>query len=149
MLAGSCGWRREVGVRGGLDARLAVGLQVFLVVAAPATGLHQVGAEPGDRVERPVLAHLPVVAVATGVVGGGVIGEAVGERLDQRRAPTASGPLDRLFHDGPDGDHVVAVDLFGGDPGGDALLGQGLGGRLVRPRHRDRPLVVVDHEDQW
>src|SRR5919109_1246557 len=43
-------------------------------------------------------------------------------------------------------DLVVAVDLHAGNAGGDRLLGQRAGGGLRRARHRDRPLIVVDHE---
>ena len=52
------------------------------------------------------------VAIARRIVGGRVVGQAIGERFDQRRpvagARFASARVDDLAH----GDHVVAVDLL-------------------------------------
>lgn len=46
-----------------------------------------------------------------------------------------------------DRQHVVAVHLFAGEAGTHRFLRQGRRAALDAPRHRDRPLVVVDHEE--
>ena len=43
------------------------------------------------------------------------------------------------------GEHADEAKLLAG---GHSLLRQGLGGALMCARHRDGPLIVVDHEDQ-
>jgi len=45
-------------------------------------------------------------------------------------------------------DDIIAVDLLTFNAGGDRLLRQSLGRRLLGDRHRDRPMVVVDDKDE-
>ena len=63
------------------------------------------------------------------------------------RAAAGAGLAKRPGHRFANRDHVVAVDLLALDAGSDGLLRQGFGRRLMGQRHRDRPAVVVDHED--
>ena len=134
----------------GLDRRVDLGRALLqeplLVGLGPPAALDQEIAHAGDRLGLPALAHLGVVAVAAGIVGGGVVGEAIGQRLDQRGRAFAAGMAQRPLEHGPHGDHVVAVDLLAGEARGHRLLRQRLGGGLRRARHGDRPLVVVDDE---
>jgi hypothetical protein len=139
---------RQVFVGRRLDLRAAVFEQRLLVVLAPMAGFDQVIAQAGDGLLLPMRAYLRVVAVARGVVGGGVIAEAIGHGLDQGRPAARARLGEGAFHAFAHGDHVVAVDLLAGEAGGDRLLRQGLGRTLLRARHRDGPLIVVDNEDQ-
>ena len=52
---------------------------------------------------------------------------AIGLGLDQRRAVAAPGPLDRLAHRQPDGEHVVAVDRNAGHAVGGGLASRSPG----------------------
>ena len=55
---------------------------------------------PDDRLGLPALAHLGVVAVAAGIVGGGVVGEPIGQRLDQRGRAIAARVAQRPLEHG-------------------------------------------------
>ena len=69
-----------------------------------------------DRVERAPPSHLVVVAVAAGVVGGGVRADPVRHRLDQRRPAARASPGHRVLRDAIHGEHVVAVDADAREP---------------------------------
>src|SRR5699024_7138801 len=75
----------------------------------------------------------------------GVVAKAVGDRLDHAGPLAGTGAGDGVAHGLAYGDDVVAVDLDGRQPRGDALLGQGLGAGLDLARYRNGPLVVDDH----
>ena len=146
MSVGGAGRCREIGLDRRVDLGRALLQEPLLVGLGPPAALGQEMAHPGDRLGLPALAHLGVVAVAAGIVGGGVVGEAIGQRLDQRGRAVAAGMAQRPLEHGPHGDDVVAVDLLAGDARGHRLLRQRLGGGLRRARHGNRPLVVVDDE---
>jgi len=55
--------------------------------------------------------------------------------------------LYRLTHDLIDRDHVVAVDLNSLDAGANRLLRESFRGAFAFPRRRNRPTIVVDHDD--
>jgi hypothetical protein len=85
-------------------------------------------------------ADLGVIAVAAGVVGRGMVAQAIGERLDEGRPKTVSGPRQRLLNDGTDRDDIVAVNLLARDARRYCLLRERLGGGLTggeprSPRH--------------
>ena len=124
----------------------ALGQQALLVVGVPPAPFHHEHPDAGQGLVLPVGAHLGRVAVAAGVIGGGVVGQAVGDGLDERGAASFPGPLDRRGDAVPHGHDVVAVDLLAVDAGRNGLLGQRHRRGLGRPGHRDGPLVVVDDE---
>ena len=137
---------RQVALDRSVDLAVELVDQALLVGLGPDAGLAQEGAQARDRVVRPLPADLLAVAVAGGIVGGGVVGHPIGQRLDHARALAAARPLERALDQVADRDHVVAVDLLARDAGRDRLLRQRRGRGLGGARHRDRPLVVVDHE---
>ena len=73
--------------------------------------------------------------------------EAIGDALDQRGPLAGARALDGLAAGGVDREDVVAVHLDARQAVGERLLRDGLGVRLLLERHRDRPLVVLAHED--
>ena len=139
---------RQIGLGRPVDLSRDLGQQPLLVGLGPYAAADEVVAQSGDRVFGPMRAHIGVAAVAARIVGGGVVAQAIGQRLDQVRP--AAGPRlgDGAGHRLAHRDDVVAVDLLTLDAGGDRLLRQRLGGGLLSHRDRDRPMVVVDDKDQ-
>src|SRR5690606_18781381 len=117
----------QVGVDLGVDLALALGLPLGLLGLAPGALRGEPGAQARDRLALPGGLDLGVVAVAARVVGGGVVGQAVGEELDHRAALAGARAVHGLAHRVEHGDQVVAVDLQHVQAAGDALLRQGLG----------------------
>jgi hypothetical protein len=76
-----------------------------------------------------------------------VVAEPVGQCLYQVRATAGPRLGEGAGHRIANRNNVVAVDLLALDAGGDGFLRQCFGRGLVGHRHRDRPTVVVDHED--
>src|SRR5690606_6318990 len=72
----------QIAFHRGVDLAVDLLDQALLVGLGPRPGLDQVGAQARDRIGRPALAHRLGVAVAAGVVRRGVVGHAVGQRLD-------------------------------------------------------------------
>ncbi len=68
-------------------------------------------------------------------------------RLDQRRAATLAGLLDRPLRLPVHGEHVGSVDDDAVEAVGSGAIGEMLDGVLEVARGGVRPLVVVDHED--
>src|SRR5215472_10657249 len=137
-------WRRKIGLSGPFDRQRDFGEQLLFVGLAPHAGGDEIVAQARDRLFGPARTDLGAAAIAARIVGGGMVPEAVSQRLDQMR--TAARPrlgdrtLDRLAN----GDDVIAVDLLAFEACRDRLLRQGLRCRLLGERHRDRPAVVVD-----
>src|SRR5215469_1413567 len=122
--------------------------QPFLIGFAPKAFGHQVVAQPRDRVLRPMGADVGPAAVTTGIIGGGVITQTIGQRFDQMRPTAGSGFGERASGRRAHRNDIVAVDLLAFDAGGDRLLGERFGGRLLSDRHRDGPVIVVDDKDR-
>src|SRR5690606_6293341 len=80
-----------------------------------------------QRVERTPARELVFGAVAARVVGGRMVPDAIGQRLDHVRAFAGACLLERARHRGVHGDQVVAVDLLAFDAGRDGLLGERIG----------------------
>src|SRR5690606_17885056 len=114
------------------------------LVLAPHAGLGEVLAQADHRFTGPAVLDLGLVAVAGGVVGGGVVVQAVGHHFDDGAAFAAAGAFHGAAHALEHGDQVVAVHLQAVQAAGDALLGQGLGAGLGVAGHGDGP-AVVDH----
>src|SRR5690606_26451790 len=88
----------QVGVDLGVDLALAFDLpRGFLGLAPRALG-GEPGAQARDRFALPGGLDLGVLAVAARVVGGGVVGQAVGEELDHRAALAGARALHGLAH---------------------------------------------------
>src|SRR5712692_217437 len=134
--------RRQIALDRRLDLLLALARERLLPRLVPAVLTDEIGAQPRDRLLLPALLHILGRAVARGIVGGRMVAEAVGERLDEVRALAGARVRERRVHCGAHGDHVVAVHLLAGKAGGDRLLRQGLRRGLQAQRHRDGPLVI-------
>src|SRR5690606_9458994 len=106
------------------------------------------GAQAGHRLAGPAVLHFGLVAVAAGVVGGGVVVQAVGHEFDDAAAAARARARHGAAHALEHGEQVVAVHLQAVQAAGQALLGQGLGAGLRLARHRDRPAVVDDALDE-
>src|SRR5438132_539389 len=103
---------RQIGLHCLVDRTCYLGEQCFLVGFGPNPAADQVVSQPGDRIFGPMRAHIGIASIAAGVVGGGVVAQPIGQRLDQGR-PAAGprlgdGAAYRLAHR----DHIVAVDLL-------------------------------------
>src|SRR5919198_1457852 len=76
---------RQVALGGGIDARLAFGPEPFLVGFAPSHPADEKGAQPCDRLLLPVGLDLFGRPVTRGIVGRGVVAQAIGEGFDEPR----------------------------------------------------------------
>src|ERR1700680_4329210 len=83
--------RRQIALDRRLDLQLALGRKLFLLRLAPRLLRNQVGPQPRHRLPPP--ARLPPLGrtIARGVVGGGMVAEPVGHRLDQAGPFAAAG----------------------------------------------------------
>ena len=141
------GGRGEIGRHSLFDLRGALLQQGVFPILRPESFGGEVGSQPTDWLARPFLLHDLRIAVACGVVGRGVVAQTESQRLDQRRAAAVARFLYRLTHDLIDRDHVVAVDLNSLDAGANRLLRESFRGAFAFPRRRNRPTIVVDHDD--
>src|SRR5690606_14561700 len=108
----------------------------------------QVLAQANHRLAGPGVLDLVLATVAAGVVGGGVVVQAVGHELDHAAALALARALVGAAHRLEHGDEVVAVHLQAVQAAGQALLGQGPGAGLRSAPDRDRPAVVDHAQDQ-
>src|SRR5215467_23018 len=131
-----------------LDLFLALGRELFLLRLAPRFLADEIGAQPHDRLLLPARLNLLGWTVARRVIGGRMVAQPIGQRLDQPRPATRASLRDRLLRCGAHGDDVVAVNLLADKTRGDRLLCQRLRRRLQLERHGDRPLIVVGDEQQ-
>src|SRR5215813_616720 len=109
--------------------------------------LFQVGLEAGQRVLLLPHRHFRVAPVLGGIIGRRVYAQPIRHALDQGRAVARSRAIDRLARGGVDREHVVAVDLDARQAVRERLLSDRARVRLLLERHRDRPLIVLAHED--
>ena len=93
------------------------------------------------------LGNLGVFPVATRVIGGGVVAETIGHRLDEGRSAATTCAIQRLGSRDIDREDIVPIHLQTWDAVCVGFLSEGLGSGLSVQRDRDRPLVVLDHED--
>src|SRR6185312_9487698 len=127
---------------------IALGLQLFFLLLVPGFLRFQPRTQTLDRILGPGVLDFVLAAIAAGVVGGGVVAEAIGDAFDHAAALAGARAFDRVAHGFLHRDDVVAVDLDAEQPRGDAFLRQRPGAGLDLARHRDRPLVVDDRRDQ-
>src|SRR6185437_3657670 len=139
----------RIGINSGFDLARAFRLQRLLLRVAPGTQPGQIGACAQQRLLLPRGVQLVRAAIAAGIIRGRVIAESIRQGLDQRRAAACACFGQRFIHDVPDGNEIVAVDLYAWNPRGDGFLRQRPGRGLPFDRHRDGPSVVDDHENGW
>src|SRR3990167_7836746 len=137
---------RFIGQHRSLQLRLAVGNQGLFTAFVPPPLSHQIGLQALDRFFLPGLLDLFGRPVTGGIVGSGVIAEAIAQALQQHRALAVPGTLQGLSKALIDRHDIVAIDLLASKAGTDGLLRQGRRAALNTPRHGDGPLVVVDHK---
>jgi hypothetical protein len=106
-------------------------------------------AQAHQRLGRPMSADLRIVAVPARIVGRGVVAQPIGNGFDQAWTKTLPCSRQRPFDDAPDGDDVIAVNLLTGNTGSDRLSRQRRRRRLLVPRDRNCPAIIVDHKDGW
>src|ERR1700730_7465637 len=78
---------RQIGFHCLVDRSRCLGEQGFLVGFGPNPAADEVVSQPRDRVFGPMRAHIGIAAIAARVVGGGVVAQPIGQRLDQGRPP--------------------------------------------------------------
>src|SRR3546814_3112991 len=103
----------------------------------------QVLAQAQHRFARPGVLDLVLAAVAAGVVGGGVVVQAVGHEFDDAAAFALARAFGGAAHAFEHGDQVVAVDLQAVQPAGQAFLRHRFGAGLRGARDRAPPAVVA------
>ena len=75
-----------------------------------------------DRFFEPGLLDLVRRPVACGIVGGGVVAEAIAQAFQQHRAFTVTRPFKGRLYSVVNREHVIAVDLFAVKPGANGFL---------------------------
>src|SRR5690606_11157408 len=149
IIEGCPGVRRRQGaerIHRGTDLLAELLLQPLFAGLVPEALAVQEALQPTDGFVLPGLAQLLGLAVAAGIIRGGVIAQAIGHAFNQGRPFARPGPLDGRAEPVVDRQHIIAVHLFPGNTGSQGLVGQGGRGGLQAARHRDGPLVVVHHE---
>src|SRR5215831_13847534 len=142
--------RQRVGSRRGLEATNGLRdlvVDPLLEAILEEIALLEISLEAGQRVLLLPHRDLGVAPVLGRIVGRGVHAQAIGHALDQSRTVAGARPVDRLTRGRVDSEHIVTVHLEAGQPVRQGLLGDRARVRLLLERHRDRPLVVLAHED--
>lgn len=102
-------------------------------------------AQPIDRIPPLPQLQFGGIAIAGGIVGGGVRAHSIGDGLDERRPAAGTGANERLPGHGQDRECVIAVHLHGGNAVADGPARDRRG--TLHPRGRaDRPAVVLAEE---
>ena len=135
------------GLEGAIEAGVGVASRLLFEARVPQARLFELAPEEVDRIALALALELGRRHVAPGIVGRGVRAEAIGARLDQRRAAAGDRSRARLRHRFAHREHVVAVDRLTREAEGLGLGCEALGPRLQPHRRRDRPRVVVAEED--
>src|SRR6185369_15675035 len=117
------------------------------VFLAPESQPRHVPLQTQQRVPGPPGSHFLRGTVASGIIGGGMVGHAVGETLDKGRPSSAAGLVESLGRGPVDREDVVAVYLYPVEAVGNRLLRQGGGSGLPLQRNGNRPLIVLADED--
>src|ERR1700730_14989305 len=75
---------RQIGIRCLIDRGRDLGQQPFLVRFGPDAAADEMVSQPGDRIFGPVRAHVGIAAIAARIIGGGMVAQPIGQRLDKR-----------------------------------------------------------------
>src|SRR5690606_31796569 len=129
-----------------LHLGLAGGDQVLLACFIPIATRGEKGLQALDRLALPGLLHFLGRPVAGRIVRRGVIAKAIAEAFHQCRSLALAGAIQGRLQASVNGKDVVAINLLAGKTGTDGFLRQGRRAALNAARHRDRPLVVVNHK---
>jgi hypothetical protein len=105
-------------------------------------------AHPRNRFTSTRSFDLGAVAVAAGIIGCGVIAQAICQGFNECGAAAAPSTFDRFAHHFAHDQNIVAVDLNGRYVCSDCFLCQCPGRCLCADGHGDRPTVVDDHAHQ-
>ncbi len=100
-----------------LHPRLALAHQRLLALLVPLAAAGEEGAQALDRLLAPGLVDLLGGTVAAGVVGRGVVAQAIADALQQGRPLALARALQGRADAFGDRQHVVAVHLFAGEAG--------------------------------
>src|SRR6185369_3768542 len=142
--------RREDGFHGQhrvVDGHGRALLHLFPVCLIPELLLCHIPLKAHDRVPGAPGRHFIRRAVATGIIGRGMISHPVGETFDEGRSSSVAGLVERRSSGPVDGEHVVAVYLYPVEAVGNGLLSQGGRSALRFQRDGNRPLIVLTDED--
>ena len=113
----------------------------------PPSGMLEVLPESGDRIAGPPRRDLRFVAVSSRVIARGVRSEAVRHGLDHGRPLALAGASGRVAGRSVDREGVHAIDADAIEAVRRRFLRERRGGRLLRDRDGDGPLIVVAQED--
>src|ERR1051326_2424628 len=114
--------RRQIALDRAIDLLLAFPRERLFARLVPVLLTGEIRAQPGDRLFLPVLLYVLGRAGARRVIGGGVVPQPVGHRLDQPWALAGACSVERRIHGSAHGDHVVPVHLLAEETGGDCSL---------------------------
>src|SRR5690348_16012038 len=103
----------EIGIHFVVHPLVALVLQRLFLLLVPGLVRFEVHAQALDRILLPGVLDLVLAAIAAGVVGGGVVAQAIGDAFDHAAAVTLAGAIQRVLHRLAHGDDVVAIDLNG------------------------------------
>src|SRR5439155_15765703 len=120
----------QIASGGRLDALMAFGRELLLIPFAPDFLGDEIGPQPRDRLLFPTRLDFLGRTVACRVVGGRMVAEPVGNRLDEAGAVGVTGGGNGLFSRGAHRHNVIPVDLLTGEACGDRLLCQRFASRL-------------------
>jgi len=90
--------------------------------------------------------RLSWISVATGIVAGTMRTDAVGDGLDEAGAAAGARPVDRIFDDSVESEHVVTVRPERRHAESQAFDGNAARGGLAGKRRGNGPLVVLANE---
>src|SRR5262245_25326959 len=134
-------------LEGGRDLAANLLLQLLLQLGGHEPAPLQVALEAPDRIVVLPLLGLARIPIHRRIVRRRMGAAPVRDRLDQGGARAAARARKRLVHDRYDGQHVVAVDAYAGQPIGHRLGREGPGRGLALARGRDGPAVVAAEKD--
>src|SRR3990167_1294507 len=127
---------------------LAFGNQLLFFLFVPEPALVQECLQAFHRFLQPGSIDFLVIAVTGGVIGRGVIAQAIGDGFDQCRTFAGTGFFQRILHGVVNGAHIIAIHLETFDAGGHCFLGNGGSAGLQMTRHGNGPLIIVHHQHQ-
>src|SRR6516165_660564 len=136
-------WRRcQIAFDCLLDAFVALGDKLLLVRLAPHFLANEIRPEARNRLLLPMSLDFFSRTIARCIIGGCMIAEPVGDRLDEAGAFAVAGCGNGLFSRHAHRQHIVPIDLLASETGGDGFLRQRFAASLKSQRHRNCPLIV-------